>query len=73
MPLVKLIFILMHILLAGLAFHFLWFLQPMYTLQPVDSASATSSSSNIFTSFQYIVGESDSRGHRPQSISSHLS
>lgn len=72
MPLVKLIFILMHILLAGLVFHFLQFLQPAYTLQPVDSACAIGSSSNIFGSFQYMVGESDSRGHRSESISGHF-
>lgn len=52
MPLVKLIFILMHILLAGLVFHFLHLLQPACALQPVGSACAVSSTSNLLASFQ---------------------
>lgn len=73
MPLVKLIFIFIYILLPGLVFHFLQFLQPACTLQPVDSACAIGGSSNVFKSFQYMVGEYESKGHRSESISSHFS
>lgn len=71
MPLVKLIFILMHILLAGLVFHFLQFLQPTNSLQPVASACAISSAANTFRSSQYLVGESDSTGPNPLAFTSH--